>query len=346
MNKKQILVSGLTTTTLLFGTTVAHAENDNDNQTEQRQNTNENESNQDNNQENGKDTVIELKEPVYAQGGSLNETQKQETRKLLGVSDDTSTYDVTVDDVREFMGTNYATIYSSALITPKKFAKGVDVDIVTPDNIQEITKAQYINAAITSGIQNAKIKIASVNEVTGEGALTGIYQALEREGFEVSKEDAQNANQEISDLSEINQQQKENGNDDYSDEAMNGAVADMKEQVADKKANNEDVTEDKVRQIVEDTLKEKGLDQQLNDSQKEKIVNIVINASNSQAMNNDPESFKKQSEKLKGKLSSALDDAKNKAEELQEKSDNNKDDKKDDKSAWDKFVDWVKGLFS
>ena len=38
----------------------------------------------------------------------------------------------------------------------------VDVKIDTPDNITKVTSEQYQNAAITAGIKNAEIHIASV----------------------------------------------------------------------------------------------------------------------------------------------------------------------------------------
>lgn len=44
--------------------------------------------------------------------------------------------------------------------------------IDTPDNITKVTSEQYQNAAITAGIKNAEIHIASVDQVTGEGAFS------------------------------------------------------------------------------------------------------------------------------------------------------------------------------
>ena len=271
-----------------------------------------------------------LKDTIYVEGADLTEDQKERTRDLLDVKEGTKTYDINVKDVSDYTGTQYDNIKSSAIIKPKKFYKhGVDVDIVTPDNITQVSKESYINASITSGIKDVDIKIASVEPVTGDGALTGIYEALEQQGFEVNEDDAKNATEEINDLSQIDQNHRDD--EDYSDEKMNNAVADMKGQVADKKHGNEKVDEQAVRDIVDETLKEKGLDDVLNDNEKIKVENIVINASNSKVMKEDPKSVSDQTSQLKNKLSKSIDDAKEKAN--------------DNKGFFSKLIDKIKGWF-
>lgn len=261
----------------------------------------------------------ELKEDVITYGGNLNSNQKDEVKEKLGGDDKDKTVDVTLEDVKEFTGVQYDHIYSSSLIEPKSFGKGVDVEIVTPDNITKVTKEQYTNAAISAGIQNAKIRVAStVEPTTGDGALTGIVKAYAKEGTDLSESDAKNANQEMSDLANISDENKDK--EGYSDAAMNNAVADMKSQVAQEKEDNGNVSEDKVRSIVDDVLKEKGLDGVVSDNQRNTIYNIVINVSKSNAMNNDPKSFMKQLDKYKGQLEKnhgdLIDKAKDKAKSL------------------------------
>ena len=89
-----------------------------------------------------------------------------------------------------------------------------------------MTSEQYQNAAITGGIKNAEIHIASVEPVTGEGALAGIYKAYEEKGNNLNTEDIQNSNQEMNDLGTISEENK--GKDGYSDEALNASIADIK----------------------------------------------------------------------------------------------------------------------
>lgn len=273
-----------------------------------------------------------IKETLYAEGADLTKNQREHTRGLLDVKDHTKTYDINIKDVSDYTGTHYDNIKSSAVIKPKPFYKhGVDVDIVTPDNITQVSKESYINASITSGIKNADIKIASVEPVTGEGALTGIYEALEQQGFDVDESDAQHATQEINDLSTIDQNHQDD--DDYSDKKMNHAVADMKGQVADKKHENEQVDEDVVKTIVDKTLEDKGLDKVLNDSEKEKVENIIINASDSKVMKEDPKSVSDQTSQLKDTLSKSIEDAKDHVK------------KSEHKGFFKRLIDKIKGWF-
>lgn len=309
------LATGVITTSLLVGnvaTPTTSAEeneqvnNNNDVNTEETQKSNE-ENNTDN-QDKSKDEQEKLKNKVYVEGADLNESQSKETKDELGVSNGYEKYKITTDDVSRYTGGTYDFIHSSATIAPKRLGKGIDVDIATPDNISKITKEQYINASITSGIENAKIKVASIDEVSGEGALTGIYKGLEEEGIDVNQEDVQNANQEMEDLSDIKQEQDNDGNNDYSDKVMNNAVAEMKEKVAKEKIDGKDVSRDDVEKIVDITLKAKHLDKVVTDNQKQKLVTIVYNTSQSEAMKKDPKSVATQSKDLKDNLSDSVKD--------------------------------------
>ncbi|EGQ3127597.1 TPA: DUF1002 domain-containing protein [Staphylococcus aureus] len=266
------------------------------------------------NQDTNSDNKPELKEDVLTYGGDLNSNQKDEVKQKLGADDSDKTIEVTLGDVKDFTGVQYDHIYSSSLIEPKSFGKGVDVEIVTPDYITKITKEQYTNAAISAGIQNAKIRVAStVEPTTGDGALTGIVKAYAKEGTDLSESDAKNANQEMSDLSTISEENK--SEEGYSDAVMNNAVAEMKSQVAQEKKDNGNVSEDKVRSIVDDVLKEKGLDSVISDNQRNTIYNIIINVSQSNVLNNDPKAFIKQLDKYKGQLEKNHGDLINKAKE-------------------------------
>lgn len=284
----------------------------------------------------------ELKEDVITYGGNLTSEQKDDVREKLGAKESYKSYDVSVGDVEKFTGVTYDHIYSSSVIEPKSFGKGVDVEIVTPDNITKVTEEQYTNAAISAGIQNAKIRVAStVEPTTGDGALTGIVKAYAEAGNDLNVEDVKNANQEMSDLANISEENK--GNDDYSDAAMNNAVADMKEQVADEKEQNGDVSEDKIRSIVDETLKEKGLDNAINDNQRNTIYNIIINVANSSTLQNDPKAFKKQIGDYKNQLEKnhgdLIDKVKDKAKDL-----NTEESRNFLQKIWDAIVGFIQWL--
>lgn len=309
--KKQITSALIATTLLGTGaSSIAHATNDNQ--------------------------QGEIKEPIFIKGGNLDSDQTEETKKDLGVSDRIKTIDINTQEVSEFTHHDYNTIYSSAYIEPKSFTSGVDVEIVTKDTITDVSEAQYMNAAISAGIQNAKIKIASVNTVTGEGALTGIYKAYQDENNSLDQNDIDNAANEMNTLSSISKNHKDDPN--YSDGKLNNAVADMKGQVAKEKEDNKDVSNDDTNKIMNDTLADKKLDNILNNNEKENINNILIQTANSKVVNNDPKTFIKQTNHLTDKISEAVDKGKDKL--------NNDQNQSNDKSLWSKFKSFIKGLFN
>lgn len=303
--KKQIITSAATATLLLTSTSqFAHAD-----------------------EANSKDQENNIKEEIFIKGANLNDDQTKETEKQLDVNNNTKTIEINAQEVSDFTNHNYATIYSSASIKPKKFKSGVDVDIVTKDKITDVSESQYMNAAVSAGIQNADIKIASINTVTGEGALTGIYKAYKDEGNKLSDKDINNASQEINDLSSISQNHK--NDDHYSDGAMNNAVANMKGKVAKEKQNNNDISDDKTKQIVDDTLEKKKLDNVLTDDEKAKIQNILNNTKNSEIVNNNPKTFIKQTKHITNNVSDTISD---KANQL-----NNNDTRNWFQRTWDKI---------
>ena len=255
-------------------------------------------------------------EPVFIKGADLEGQDLQQTENDLGVDDNYETYNVNVNDVSNYIpnSSNLSYIYSSATIEHKKWGKGVDVKIDTPDNITKVTSEQYQNAAITAGIKNAEIHIASVDQVTGEGALAGIYKAYEEKGNNLNAEDIQNSNQEMNDLGRISEENK--GKDGYSDEALNASIADIKEQLADIKQNQDkQITQQQVEDTVNKVLDERGLSEILSENQIQMINNNMINVANSNALTSDPKAFKQNAKDVLKNIEKNSDDLLNKAKD-------------------------------
>lgn len=255
-------------------------------------------------------------EPVFIKGADLEGQDLQQTENDLGVDDNYETYNVNVNDVSNYIpnSSNLSYIYSSATIEHKKWGKGVDVKIDTPDNITKVTSEQYQNAAITAGIKNAEIHIASVDQVTGEGALAGIYKVYEEKGNNLNAEDIQNSNQEMNDLGRISEENK--GKDGYSDEALNASIADIKEQLADIKQNQDkQITQQQVEDTVNKVLDERGLSEILSENQIQMINNNMVNVANSNALTSDPKAFKQNAKDVLKNIEKNSDDLLNKAKD-------------------------------
>lgn len=283
-------------------------------------------------------------EPIFIKGADLEGQDLQQTEDDLGVDDNYETYSVNVNDVSNYIpnSSNLSYIYSSATIEHKKWGKGVDVKIDTPNHITKVTSEQYQNAAITAGIKNAEIHIASVEPVTGEGALAGIYKAYEEKGNDLNTEDIQNSNQEMNDLGTISEENK--GKDGYSDEALNASIADIKEQLADIKQNQDkQITQQQVEDTVNKVLDERGLSEILSDNQIQMINNNMVNVANSNALTSDPKAFKQNAKDVLKNIEKNSDDLLNKAKD-KAKDLNTEENRNLLQRIWDSIIEIIQSI--
>src|SRR5699024_10531688 len=110
--------------------------------------------------------------PIVVLGDTLTNAQKEETRKLLGVDDASTVDEYTVDgqDIAHYIdGNPNSRMFSSAKITREEEGKGLTINIVTPENITEVTNEMYANALLTAGAENALAYISYVTSVIFSG---------------------------------------------------------------------------------------------------------------------------------------------------------------------------------
>lgn len=283
-----------------------------------------------------KDNKID--EKTFSQGADLNINQINQTKEILDVDNNYKRYKVNSDDVQKYTGKHYETIFSSTAIEPKKFGHGVDVKIVTPENITDVTKEQYMNAAITSGIQDANIRVGAVEQTLGYGALSGIYKAYEEQGNALNEQDIKNADEEMQQLSDISKNNNEQG---FSDEALNNAIAEMKQQIAKEKSDNTNINEQDVKKIVDDKLNENGLNKVLSDNQVNTIYNIMNNVSNSKVINQDPKAYEQQAKNLSNDIKDKAGGLVDKAKEM-----NTEENRNLLQKIWDTIVNFIKTLIN
>lgn len=175
---------------------------------------------------------VQQGEQRVALGGSLSAQEAQQTLQLLGAGEVAQGNIVYVDGpmINRYLqdGSGPETVvYSSAYIQGMSEGYGVQVQIVTPQNILSVSPTTYQNAAITAGAKNAQIRVATVSPVTGEGALTGVYALLEQQGLTLNPHDVQVAQREITLVNEIN----ENETVTIDDSQINQMIADIKQDI-------------------------------------------------------------------------------------------------------------------
>nr|WP_153384841.1 DUF1002 domain-containing protein [Companilactobacillus halodurans] len=282
-------------------------------------------------------------EPVMTLGTSLTDSQRQGTISALSSQINDSNYKtITVngDTLVKYLNpsgdsfTSNSGVWSSALIQKTSSGSGINVKIVDyngKNNITTITADQYRNAAVTAGISDANIYVTSATPIDGSGALAGIYAAYANSGDSLNQSQVNAAQKEMGVLSGITDANK--GTNGYSDKQLNNAVAGMKSDLANK-GNN--VTVNQITTIVNNNLQKNDLQNILNDNQKQKIINLMVQIKNSGALSNS--NFKDQAQKLSSDITSK---AKNIFNNL-----NTQENRNFLQRIWDSIVSFFSGLFN
>lgn len=125
--------------------------------------------------------------PIFGFGSGLTNEDIVLTAQILGIKDwnQVQPLEITAQDRIRLVDPNAdpnSQMFSSVLIQRLPKGTGARVQVLTPDMITRITAAQYSSAALTAGITDAKIVVASVKLATGESALTGVYKAYAEQG--------------------------------------------------------------------------------------------------------------------------------------------------------------------
>lgn len=220
--------------------------------------------------------------PTFVAGAGLNQQQLDETMSKLGINQDSVKMETaTGADLVKYLGYGSgddSVMLSSVVVNREDQGKGINVKILTPENITQITADQYKNPLVTAGITDATVKVASVVKVTGESALTGVYKAFESNGETVDPERAQLAQTELDTTSDVSQSvvnkaneksQNQNLSDsekEKADEAykaqLNQTLVDIKKELAElKEKQGELATKEDVEKIVNDALEKNNLSQ-------------------------------------------------------------------------------------
>lgn len=228
--------------------------------------------------------------PDYVLGYSLDQSQIEQTLNLLNYDSakdkkewKTMTPEI-YSSIMNVANDDSLELYSSVKIQKLGKNKALEVNIVTPQNITKVTADMYRNAAATLGLEHAQITVASPVQVTGESALAGIYYSLEKNGAKVSQESKNLAQEELTTLAGINEENK--GKKNFDADKLNVALIDIKTAVANAKNNKKDLSKDDIQKIVKETLKNYKLDGAMSSKQINLIINFAVNLSKSSVVSN------------------------------------------------------------
>ena len=214
--------------------------------------------------------------PTFVYGGGLDDAQIDETADLLGIDDRESvaSVDVTGEDLQNYLGTgsgNTASMISSVLVQREDEGDGVDVLIETPDAITEITAEQYANAAITAGVEDVTIMVASIRPVTGESALTGIYKAFDVNGEDLDQDRMEVAQEELETTNDIAQENE--GEEGFDTSRFDQAIVEIKQQLAElRDQQGELATREDIERIINEALENNDLQNIISQEQIDRLL--------------------------------------------------------------------------
>lgn len=255
--------------------------------------------------------------PTFVYGGGLNDAQIEETADLLGIDsmDNVASVAVTGEDLQNYLGTgsgNTASMISSVLVQRENEGHGVNVINETPDNITQITEEQYTNAAITAGVEDVTIMVASIRPVTGESALTGIYKAFDVNGEELDQDRMEVAQEELETTNDIAQ---ENADDeDFDTNRFDQAIVEIKQQLADLRERQDELaTREEIEEIINDALANNNLQNVISQDQIDRLLAFFERYQQTGAI--DSAQVRQQLEQLSGNLRDRFGDAWQQAED-------------------------------
>lgn len=215
------------------------------------------------------DTAIDEKlgVPIVVLGANLTDAEKESVKKSLKVEDSAEVDMITVDgnDLVKYIkdGNSKARMYSSAKITRQDEGKGLVINIVTPDNITQVTNEMYATAMMTAGIEDAIVEVAAPKPVTGHSALVGIYKAYEVSGETLDTERTDVANDELNLATKF---AKDSGIDQ-------DKVAELLTEIKKAIADNKPATKEEVEKIVNEQLKKLNIE--LSEADRQLLIDLM-----------------------------------------------------------------------
>jgi len=254
-------------------------------------------------------------EPTFVYGGGLNDSELTETQGLFEIDnpDNVASTPALGEDLVNYLGYGSGNTDSmiSSVLVQKDNNSGVNVDILTPANITTITEDQYTNAAITAGVEDVNIEVASIRPVTGESALTGVYKALDVNGEDLDQERMEVAQEELETTSQITEEEDLN-----EEEAgrLDAVIVEIKQDLADIKENTEQTaSREEIEQIINDALGRYELQNIVSVENINILVNYFENYQQTDAI--DSEQVREQLDEFANNLGDRLGDAWQQAEE-------------------------------
>lgn len=279
---------------------------------------------------------------VYGAGAG----DKSELNTVLGVSDNFTSLTATATDYQKYINPNDSTtnaaMVSSVSIVPTDPGSGVKVNVKKfngESNITKVTAQQYAMVAQMAGVTDVTITVSANRPVSGESALTGVYKALNADGINLDSQNTQSANQMLSATSNAIDANK---NDSSYPGKLMAAVGNTTKQINKQKRQGNTPTQTEIQTTLNQNLQAQNIYNETK-NYTTNIVNALVQ------FNNAPISSSKD---YSSHVSDTINNVKNSTGNMMNKAKqflNSKSGQAAQQQAqswWNRFVNWVQGLFN
>lgn len=232
-------------------------------------------------------------------GEDLSEEQRGTIFEFFGLSDDDlntiQIISVSNDEEKEYLsgivddsviGTH---TYSCAYIEPTSEG-GIQVKTA---NLTYVTSDILVNALQTAGIENCNVIVTAPFEVSGTGALTGIYKGYELQGVKLDEDKKKLASEELIVTAEVEKECGEN---------TAQLITDVKQEVV---SSSETLSKEDIETMVKDKSVEYNIN--INSQTVDKIVDLV---SKFQDKDYDADTFTNKLSEIKDKVTEQAENSK------------------------------------
>jgi uncharacterized protein YpuA (DUF1002 family) len=259
---------------------------------------------------------------VVTLGADLTDAQKEQIMDLFDVKEDVRVIQVTNSQERIYLeglvdeGRIGTKAISSVYVKPLDKGSGIDIETY---NIDWVTGEMYANAAVTAGVEDARIIVAAPFEVSGTAALTGIMKAFEESsGKKINEAAKKTANRELVITGDLG--------DKFGKDKSAELMRRIKERVIQENAHDPEEIKKIIIEIKSD------LNINLNEEQIDKIADLMSNIKN---LDLDINSLKKQLDNLAARtdtIKEAIDENKGLIQRILE--------------SIQSFFEWLMSLFT
>lgn len=259
---------------------------------------------------------------VVTLGADLTDAQKEQIMDLFAVKEDVRVIQVTNSQERIYLeglvdeGRIGTKAISSVYVKPLDKGSGIDIETY---NIDWVTGEMYANAAVTAGVEDARIIVAAPFEVSGTAALTGIMKAFEESsGKKINEAAKKTANRELVITGDLG--------DKFGKDKSAELMRRIKERVIQENAHDPEEIKKIIIEIKSD------LNINLNEEQIDKIADLMSNIKN---LDLDINSLKKQLDNLAARtdtIKEAIDENKGLIQRILE--------------SIQSFFEWLMSLFT